>query len=89
MLPPSGPPRGVGVGPSVGVTLTARPIFETYTPFKVTAPSAQHLLSKANGYARRTAGEAPAQKQKLADYGVQKPKPSIDARPARCETNAA
>ena len=32
------PQGGVRVGPSVGVALTARLIFETYTPFKVTAP---------------------------------------------------
>ena len=28
----------MGAGPSVGVALTARLIFETYTPFEVTAP---------------------------------------------------
>jgi hypothetical protein len=35
------------------------------------------------------AGEAPDLKRKLADNVVLKPKPSMDARPAKRETNAA
>ena len=47
------------------------------------------LPSKASGYARRTAGEAPALKPKLAGNAVLKPKPFMDARPARREQNVA
>ncbi len=58
------------------------------------SPNAQNysallLLSKASGYVRHMAGEAPALKRKLADNVVLKLKLSMAARPARREPNAA
>jgi hypothetical protein len=50
--------------------------------------SAALLHLKASRYARRTAGEAPALKPKLADYVALKLKPSMEERPARREPNA-
>lgn len=44
-------------------------------------PSAQHHLSKASGYARRMAGEAPALKPKLTDNVALNQRPSMAARP--------
>ena len=45
--------------------------------------------SKASGFVRRTAGEALALKQKLAENDALKLKLFMAARPARCEPNAA
>ena len=47
------------------------------------------LPSNASVYVRRMAGEALAQKPKLADNVVLKQKPFMAARPARREPNAA
>ena len=46
-------------------------------------------LSKASGYARLTAGEAPALKRKLADNVALNRRPSMAVRPVRLEPNAA
>jgi hypothetical protein len=51
--------------------------------------SALPLPSKASGYVRHMAGEAPALKPKLAENVALKPKPFMDARPARREQNVA
>ncbi len=51
--------------------------------------SAQPLPSKASGYAKLTAGEAQAPKQKLADNVALKLKPFMAARPAKCEMSGA
>jgi hypothetical protein len=63
------------------------------TNVKLEAPalnySAAHQRLKENVFANGMAVEALAQKQKLADNAVLKLKPSMDARPARREPNAA
>ncbi len=63
------------------------------TSVKLEAPalnfSAAHQRLKENEFANGMAGEALAQKPKPADNVALKPKPSMDARPARRETNAA
>ena len=63
------------------------------TSAKLEAPalncSAQPLPSKASGYVRRMAGEAPALNPKQAENAVLKLNLSMDVRPARRESNAA
>ena len=51
--------------------------------------SAAHQRLKENVCANGMAGEALAQKPKLADNVVLRPKPFMDVRPARREPNAA
>ena len=51
--------------------------------------SAAHQRLKASGYATRMAGEALALKPKLADNVVLKQRPSMAARHARRDPNAA
>ena len=76
--------------PSVGLALTAGPIFNhIHTFLGTTFKNKLPLPSKVSEYARRMGSEVPALKPKLVDNVALKREPSTEMSPAKRGTNAA
>ena len=80
----------MGVGPSVGVALTARPIFETYTPLKLPhPPQCVDSALKGKRVCRTHGMRSTSRKTEAGQQRCAKQRPFMEEGPARREANAA